>query len=90
MIAAHTDSPCLKVKPISKRNSKDSFLQVAVETYGGGLWYSLFYHPLSFSFLRNTWFDRDLGIAGRITLRNEKDGHLSEKLVNIPRYSLST
>lgn len=69
MVAAHTDSPCLKVKPISKRRSKDNFLQVAVETYGGGLW--------------NTWFDRDLGLAGRITLLDAKSGALTERLVNI-------
>lgn len=69
MVAAHTDSPCLKVKPVSKRRPKDNFLQVAVETYGGGLW--------------NTWFDRDLGLAGRITLLDEKTGGLKERLVNI-------
>lgn len=72
MVAAHTDSPCLKVKPISKRRGKDGFLQVAVETYGGGLW--------------NTWFDRDLGLAGRITTIDRKTGKLSERLVNIPQY----
>jgi aspartyl aminopeptidase len=72
MVAAHTDSPCLKVKPISKRRGKDGFLQVAVETYGGGLW--------------NTWFDRDLGLAGRITMLDSRTGRLSERLVNIAQY----
>lgn len=69
MVAAHTDSPCLKVKPISKRRAKDDFLQVAVETYGGGLW--------------NTWFDRDLGVAGKLVTLDSKTGRLTERLVNV-------
>lgn len=51
VIGAHTDSPCLKIKPNADLHS--DYYQLGVEVYGGALF--------------NPWFDRDLSIAGRIS-----------------------
>ncbi|XP_044460713.1 probable aspartyl aminopeptidase isoform X1 [Mangifera indica] len=69
VIAAHTDSPCLKIKPKSA-SSKSGYLMVNVQTYGGGLWH--------------TWFDRDLSVAGRVIVRGS-DGSFLHKLVKVER-----
>mmetsp|Transcript_3175 Transcript_3175/g.4818 ORF Transcript_3175/g.4818 Transcript_3175/m.4818 type:complete len:548 (-) Transcript_3175:180-1823(-) len=70
IIGGHTDSPVLKVKPRSKRQPKSGCHQLGVETYGGGLWY--------------TWFDRDLGVCGRVMVRS-KDGKIEQRLLKIQR-----
>lgn len=63
LAGAHTDSPCLRVKPRPDQ-SHFGWKQLNVEVYGG--------------ILNNSWLDRDLGVAGRITMR---DG--SHVLVNV-------
>ncbi|OQQ17348.1 M18 family aminopeptidase [Streptomyces sp. M41(2017)] len=65
IVGAHTDSPNLRVKPLPDTGAH-GWRQVAVEIYGGPL--------------LNSWLDRDLGLAGRLSLR---DG--STRLVNIDR-----
>ncbi len=57
MIGAHTDSPCLKLKPLPEKTSEDYF-QTGIEVYGGAL--------------LNPWFDRDLSLAGRVTYSDNK------------------
>ncbi|MGB3609286.1 MAG: M18 family aminopeptidase [Cellvibrio sp.] len=56
MVGAHTDSPCLKVKPQPELNRRGYF-QLGVEVYGGAL--------------LAPWFDRDLSLAGRVSYRDE-------------------
>jgi aspartyl aminopeptidase len=53
LIGAHTDSPNLRVKPLPDV-AKEGYRQLAVEPYGAVLLHS--------------WLDRDLSLAGRVTL----------------------
>lgn len=66
MIGAHTDSPCLRVKPMPE-NLRHKYHQLGVEVYGGAL-----LHP---------WFDRDLSLAGKVVGRRES-GQLATSLVD--------
>lgn len=54
--AAHTDFPCLRIKP-SADMASNGYAQVNIEVYGGAI--------------LNTWLDRPLGVAGRVALKSE-------------------
>jgi len=66
IVGAHTDSPCLKVKPQPELN-KQGYGMLGIEVYGGAL--------------LNPWFDRDLSLAGKVT-GLDKNGKLVSALVN--------
>lgn len=53
--AAHTDYPCLHVKPAAELAQK-GYLRINTEVYGGAI--------------LNTWLDRPLSLAGRVALRS--------------------
>ncbi len=66
MVGAHTDSPCLKVKPNPDIYHK-GYWQLGIEVYGG--------------VLRTPWMDRDLSLAGRVSVR-DTSGDIHNLLVN--------
>ena len=78
IIGAHTDSPNLRLKP-QPDVSGHGYRQLAVEPYG--------------SLLLHTWLDRDLSIAGRVSLRTDGAPHsvlvdFRRPLVRIPNLAI--
>lgn len=79
MIGAHTDSPCLRIKPTPDVR-RSGFHQLGVEIYGG--------------VLLAPWFDRDLSIAGRVTCSDTTGQRLSllidfkKPIVTIPSLAI--
>ena len=62
---AHTDFPMLKVKP-NPELKKQGYLQINVEPYGG--------------LIKETWFDRPLGLAGKVICKSDSIFHPEIKL----------
>ena len=67
LVGAHTDSPCLKVKPNAISKS-EGYARLAVDVYGGAL--------------LSPWFDRDLGLAGRVSYSDDK-GNIKNALIKV-------
>lgn len=57
--ASHADSPTFKVKAVPELDGAGESLRLNVEAYGGMIDYS--------------WFDRPLGLAGRVLVREDMD-----------------
>lgn len=68
MVAAHSDSPSLRVKPNPLSAIDGKMLRIATETYGGALLYS--------------WLDRPLAVAGRIYTKTDNPLHPKSVLVD--------
>lgn len=69
LIGAHTDSPGFRIKANPEMVAEGKYLKLNTEVYGGPLLY--------------TWFDRPLGIAGKVSLKGKSPLKPEVKLVNI-------
>lgn len=69
MVAAHSDSPCFKIKEAPEITVDNFYLKLNTEKYGG--------------MILSSWLDRPLSIAGRIIVKG-KDG-LEGHLVNLDK-----
>ena len=77
--AAHTDFPCLRIKPACDMKN-NGYAQINIEVYGGAI--------------LNTWLDRPLGVAGRVAIRSNDVFHpemrkfISKKNITIPNLAI--
>lgn len=81
IIAAHTDSPCFKIKPNCEFYEEGGIVTLNVEKYGGGILY--------------TWFDRPLSVSGRVLISSENPYEplelhvdLEEPIATIPHLAI--
>lgn len=68
--AAHTDFPCLKVKPNSSMQEQ-GYGKLNTELYGG--------------MIRESWLDRPLSLAGKVVLRGADVFHPDVRFIDIGR-----
>lgn len=65
--SAHTDQPCLRIKPVPQSLTKH-YVKINTEVYGGAI--------------ISTWFDRPLSIAGRVTLASDDIFNPTSQLID--------
>ncbi len=71
IIAAHSDSPCFRIKPNAEIQSEKGIIKLNTEVYGGPILY--------------TWFDRPLSVAGRVILKGNDALHPITRIIRIDR-----
>ena len=71
VVAAHSDSPCFRIKPHAAMLSHDGLVRLNTEVYGGPILY--------------TWFDRPLSLAGRVILKGKDALHPITRLLKIDK-----
>ena len=69
IIASHIDALTARLKPIPKLSTEAGYVQLGVAPYAGAL--------------NSTWWDRDLGIAGRVLVKENEIGKIHTKLVKL-------
>lgn len=69
IVAAHSDSPTFKIKPSPEISVDEKYIKFNTETYGGPI--------------LNTWLDRPLSIAGRVSVKSKNPLQPTTYLVNI-------
>ncbi|KAJ4986513.1 aspartyl aminopeptidase [Stagonosporopsis vannaccii] len=67
IVAGHIDALTAKLKPVPKLRNKAGYLQLGVAPYAGAL--------------SDTWWDRDLGVGGRVLVKEH--GKIVSKLVKL-------
>ncbi|WP_339063696.1 M18 family aminopeptidase [Tepidibacillus marianensis] len=70
LVAAHTDSPSFRIKP-NPEMTTENYLKFNTEIYGGPI--------------LNTWLDRPLSLAGRVTVKGDHSLYPNTRLVNFER-----
>ena len=71
LIGAHTDSPAFRIKPNPEITVEGKYLKLNTEVYGGPI--------------LNTWFDRPLSLAGRVSVKTENPLKPEELLVDMEK-----
>lgn len=71
LIGAHTDAPCFRIKPNPEIIVEDKYLKLNTEVYGGPI--------------LNTWFDRPLSLAGRVSIKTDNPLDPEEKLIDFKK-----
>lgn len=69
VIASHVDAVTTKVKPIPTKPTTAGYVQLGIAPYAGAL--------------NKTWWDRDLGIGGKVLVKDPSTGKIEPRLFKL-------